>query len=107
MRTMSATARTDRAPDETPPRALQRCTGAGRSEEIDVTQAIEAPSHSTTPRRPARPGELCSACGLPAVVVFETGLFGDLPWCGQAEGLTDGPDPAEPARVGHRIAYSA
>jgi hypothetical protein len=34
-----------------------------------------------TGERPARPGEVCD-CGRPAVVVFVTGRFGDVPYCG-------------------------
>lgn len=37
------------------------------------------PTRSTTERQP-RPGETCS-CGRPAVVVFVTPRFGDVPAC--------------------------
>lgn len=33
-----------------------------------------------TPIRLARPGELCT-CGLPAVIVYRTSTFGEVPCC--------------------------
>jgi hypothetical protein len=35
--------------------------------------------------RPAREGETCE-CGRPAVVVFLTEKFGEVPYCGIADG---------------------
>lgn len=35
--------------------------------------------------RPARPGELCT-CGRPAVVVYVTEKFGEVPYCGIPDG---------------------
>jgi len=34
------------------------------------------------PERPARPTEICS-CGRPAVVVYLTEAFGEVPYCGR------------------------
>lgn len=43
--------------------------------------------------RLARPGELC-ACGQPAVIVFYTARFGEIPYCGTGEGDVLGPPAA-------------
>jgi hypothetical protein len=43
-------------------------------------------SHNTTLRRPAAPGEVCEACGRPAVWVYEDGWLGA--WCGQVDSVT-------------------
>jgi hypothetical protein len=41
--------------------------------------------------RAARPGEVCS-CGQPAVIVYITEKFGDVPYCGIA-GVGPDDDP--------------
>lgn len=42
-------------------------------------------TESPTQERPARPGERCT-CGRPAVVVYLTEDFGEVPYCGIADG---------------------
>ncbi len=49
---------------------------------------ITAPSHSSTPKRPATPEDPPCVCGMAAVLVFETALFGLMAWCGARH---DGP----------------
>lgn len=66
---------------------------AGASERRDplpvpdaAGRVVQAPSHNDTGQRPAGPHDPPCPCGVPAVVVFQTDLLGDMPWCGQSEG---------------------
>jgi hypothetical protein len=48
--------------------------------------------------RPAEPGEVCS-CGRPAVVVFITRQYGDVPYCGAEHAAPANPAPAGDGRI--------
>ena len=55
----------------------------------------------TGAERPAVAGELCT-CGRQAAVLFVTGRWGEVGWCGRSDGGQRGPCVVCGDRAGHR-----